>query len=113
MLDWLSADTACTLLTWTTGGAQLNSYATCCCLQAPAGAPPDVWWQLPTFVLERVLGSYDEYFATNPDGVREALRAALSVTSSALSAQQRLEQQVAQLQDSMAAVLERLGMHPN
>lgn len=66
--------------TFSTAAIDIPTWCLCCLLQAPAGAPPDVWRQLPSFVLQQLLPRFDS-FAHNTAGMREVLCVALSVTS--------------------------------
>jgi Spy/CpxP family protein refolding chaperone len=85
-------------------------------LQAPEGTPPDVWQQIPGVVLRAASDNF-ELFVDREEALNSLLRGAASAS---LSAAQRLtevekdlqdmRQQMAQMQDSMAAVLDHLQL---
>lgn len=92
----------------------------CCALasvlQAPEGTPPDVWKQIPAVVLSAASANF-ERFADKPEALKSLLRAAAYASSSAaerlIEVEQDLQdllQQMAQMQDSMAAVLAHLQL---
>jgi hypothetical protein len=85
-------------------------------LQAPEGSPPDVWQQIPAVVLRAASDNY-ELFVDRPDSLNSLLRAAAYASSSAAQRLTEVEQdlhdmrqQMAQMQDSMAAVLAHLQL---
>ena len=68
-----------------------------------------MWAQLPQFVMQRVLERFSA-FSSSTAAMRELLRVAMNIASSSLRAQHDLQQQVSDLQASMAAVLKHLQL---
>ena len=84
--------------------------------QAPAGSPPNLWRRIPNLILQSAVDNW-EALQHKPAALHSLLRAAQEAISQSLEREmqlqqrvQGLEQQVAQLQGSMAAVLQQLQL---